>query len=152
MAPFWVILIQKLFTRLNSEEFRNCENTGSIGSFIATHKIKTTCERKFRVCEYSIMTRLNSEQFKIIIFEPKLSFSRKNKKIINRMNFQIFTNSSYVLYFEISHKIGQEKMRKSYRGWIRKNPRIHPSFHFCELTTHDLKMKILKVYGIQPRY
>ena len=39
-------------------------------------------------------------------------------------------------YFsEIDHSddgYSHEKFQKSYRGWIRKNPEIHPSHHFCD--------------------
>ena len=49
------------------------------------------------------------------------------------MNSRIFTNSFFnVIWFWLISDKGhfREKITKSYMGWIRKNPRIHPSYHF----------------------
>jgi len=48
----------------------------------------------------------------------------------------------------------RENFQKSYIGRIRKNPRIHPSYHFCDFFKSDnlgLKMKFLKFLGIHPK-
>ena len=45
---------------------------------------------------------------------------------------------------------------KSYVGWIRENPGIHGSYHFCNFPSKiknlGLKFKIFKFLGIQPKY
>ena len=47
------------------------------------------------------------------------------------------------------------KWRKSYLGWIRKNPEILPSYHSYDFSLKNdnlgLKIAILKFLGIQPR-
>ena len=48
----------------------------------------------------------------------------------------------------------REKFQKSYVEWIRQNPRIRPSYSFCDFSSKNvnlgLKLDILKFLGIQP--
>ena len=47
-------------------------------------------------------------------------------------------------------------VKKTYIGWIGKNPRIYPGYDFCDFRSKidnlDLKLKNLKFLGIQPKY
>ena len=90
----------------------------------------------------------NSEIFKIVIFKSKLCFWGKMSKIITRMNSWIFTNSHYLWFLKFSWK-----SRKSYTGWIRKNPRINPILSFSlQIDILGLKIKVWYFLGIQPKH
>ena len=49
-------------------------------------------------------------------------------RMITRMNFRIFTHSPFALLSLFSILIAIYNI-----AWYYKNPRIHPSYHFCDL-------------------
>ena len=51
--------------------------------------------------------------------------------------------------------INAKNSKQLYIGWIRKNPEIHPTYHFCDFPQKcqfRLKMKISKFLGMHPTY
>ena len=84
-----------------------------------------------------LIARLNSEKFQNFYFQAKIViFLMKITKKRTMVNSRIFTNTPKY----DSHDFPEnghldngdfcEKFQKSYIGWIRKNPRIHPTYHF----------------------
>ena len=75
--------------------------------------------------------------FKIFFFKP-CHFWRKITKMITRLNSRIFTNAPYIWFPLFSWKwpfgngFFREKFKNSYIGRIRKHPRIHPSYPYCD--------------------
>ena len=80
--------------------------------------------------------------------------------MITGLNFQNFTNSSYIWYDfrdfpENDHSDNgyfreiSKILPKNHIGRIRKDTKTHPSFHSCNFPS---KMKILKFLGIQPNH
>ena len=53
--------------------------------------------------EWFIIVRLNSEKFQNVIFEPKLSFLRKNHKNDNFLDVYQFTLNIFPTFYENSH-------------------------------------------------
>ena len=90
-----------------------------------------------------------------------LPFWGKITKIIARVNSRILKNSPYIWFFvnfprkqPLSEWPFSAISRKSYIGYIRENPGIHPYYHFCDLPSKNdklrLKINIMKFLGIQP--
>ena len=80
--------------------------------------------------------------FKISTIKPKLSFLREQiPKLIIRVNLWFLTNSTYTWFPKFSTKIAiigmvsfWKNVKFIYRG-IRKNPKIHSSYHFCDFSS-----------------
>ena len=76
--------------------------------------------------------------FKILVLNPNLSFLLENHRNDNKGEFPDFNESTLYMTFKIfenghfDNGYFCEKFQKSYIGWIRKNPRIHPSYLFCD--------------------
>ena len=102
--------------------------------------------------------------FKIFVFKLNLPFLIEKCKNNNLGEFPDFYESTSTLYMifaifpENGHSVNsyfRSKFQKSFIGWIRKNPGIHPYYYSCVFLKNDdwgFKMKIFKFHGIQPRY
>ena len=91
-----------------------------------------------------------SRNFKIFTLKPLNSlFRRKNHKNDDKGEFSDFTLYNFRDFSGNDHSCDGdflENFSKSYTGWLRKDPWIHLSYHFCDFSWQlRLKLKIFEI-------
>ena len=155
-------------TTCNTYSLRDQTNKSQISVHIrsSTFKRLLTLPNSFKdikaISELVLMGRLNSEKFQNFQSEALNNyFWWEITKMITRMKSRILKNSPYIWFLRFFNKMAiigiaslQWKCKKMLIGWIRKNQRIHPRYHFCDFSSKmaTLAWKFIFFLGIQPTY